>query len=96
LDKFKTTFDDPALDQFDDAICSLHRFEDIRHPDLIVAKGMLATINVTSQPPPLNSSPALSAAALAQPIDEPSDHERGQQERDDQADAGEHRMPGFM
>jgi hypothetical protein len=55
--KFKTTFDDPALDQFDDAICSLHRFEDIRYPDLIVAKGLLATINVTSQPPPLNSPP---------------------------------------
>jgi len=33
---------------------------------------------------------ALSAAALAQPTHEPSDHERGQQERDDQADAGEH------
>jgi len=32
----------------------------------------------------------LSAAALAQPTDEPSDHERGQQERDDHADAGEH------
>jgi len=33
---------------------------------------------------------ALSAAALAQPTKCPSDHERGQQERDDQADAGEH------
>jgi hypothetical protein len=54
--KFKTTFNDPALDQFDDAICSLHRFEDIRYPDLIVAKGMIATINITRQPPLLNSS----------------------------------------
>lgn len=33
---------------------------------------------------------ALSATALAQPVDEPSDHERGRQERDDHADAGEH------
>jgi hypothetical protein len=31
---------------------------------------------------------ALSAAALAQPTDKPSDHEYGR--RDDQADAGEH------
>ena len=28
--------------------------------------------------------------ALAQPIDEPSDHKRGQQERDDHADADKH------
>ena len=33
---------------------------------------------------------ALSAAALAQPSDEPSDHERGQQESDDHAHADEH------
>ena len=52
--KFKTTFNDPALDQFDDAICSLRRFEDIRHPDSIVAKGMFANINITRQPPLLN------------------------------------------
>jgi hypothetical protein len=31
-----------------------------------------------------------SSAALAQPTDEPSDHERGQQERDDHAHADEH------
>ena len=30
------------------------------------------------------------AAVLAQPTDEPSDHERGQQERDDHAHADEH------
>jgi len=29
-------------------------------------------------------------AALAQPIDEPSDHKRGQQERDDHAHADKH------
>jgi len=33
---------------------------------------------------------ALSAAALAQPTKCPSNHERGQEECDDQADAGEH------
>jgi hypothetical protein len=33
---------------------------------------------------------ALFAAALAQPTNEPSDHERGQQERDDHAHADEH------
>jgi hypothetical protein len=33
---------------------------------------------------------ALFAAVLAQPTDEPSDHERGQQERDDHAHADEH------
>ena len=34
--------------------------------------------------------PPLSAAALAQPLDEPSDHEHGRQERDDHADVGDH------
>jgi hypothetical protein len=34
---------------------------------------------------------ALSAAALAQPTDEPSDHEHGQQESDDHACADEHK-----
>jgi len=47
--KFKETFNDPALNQFDDVISSLHRFEDIRYPDLIVAKGMLTTIDITRQ-----------------------------------------------
>jgi hypothetical protein len=54
--KFKTTFNDPALDQFDDVISSLHRFEDIRYPDLIVAKGMLAMINISKQAPPVVGS----------------------------------------
>src|SRR5262249_38371003 len=36
------------------------------------------------------SSSALFAAALAQPTDEPADHERGQQERDPHAHADEH------
>jgi hypothetical protein len=54
--KFKTTFNDPALVQFDDAIRSLHDFEDIRYPDLIVAKGMQVAINITSQRTLLNSS----------------------------------------
>ena len=43
-----------------------------------------------SAPPGRLLFSALSAAALAQPTDEPSDHEHGQQERDDYADASEH------
>jgi len=43
-----------------------------------------------SAPPGRLLFSALSAAALAQPTDEPSDHERGQQERDDHAHADEH------
>jgi len=54
--KFKTTFNDPALNQFDDAIRLLHRWEDIRYPDLTAAKGMRATINITRPPQILNSS----------------------------------------
>src|SRR5262249_48733626 len=37
-----------------------------------------------------NSGSALFAAALARPTDEPSDHEHGQQKRDDHAHADEH------
>jgi hypothetical protein len=48
-EKFKTTFNDPALDKFDDTITALERFEDIRYPDLIVQKGLLATININKQ-----------------------------------------------
>ena len=62
--KFKTTFNDPALAQFDDAVRSLHDFEDIRYPDLIVAKGMQVAINITSQPTLLNSSRPEPAYAL--------------------------------
>jgi hypothetical protein len=54
--KFKTTFNSPALNKFDNTISSLHRFEDIRYPDLIVEKGMLAAINITKQAPLINTS----------------------------------------
>jgi hypothetical protein len=50
--RFKTTFNDPALGQFDNVISSLHDFEDIRYPDLIVAKGMQAMINIIRQQTP--------------------------------------------
>jgi hypothetical protein len=50
--KFKSTFNDPALDKFDSLISSLHRFEDIRYPDLIVQDGMQAMINIVKQVPP--------------------------------------------
>ena len=55
--KFKTKFDEPILDHSDDAITALHRFEDIRYPDAIVAKGIQAAINITRQGAlPLDSS----------------------------------------
>ena len=43
-----------------------------------------------SRPPVRLLFSALFAAALAEPTDEPSDHECGQQERDDHAYADEH------
>jgi hypothetical protein len=43
---FKRTFKDQSLDRFDHVIASLHRFEDIRYPDLIVQKGMNAKIEI--------------------------------------------------
>ena len=49
--KFKNTFDSPALNKFDNAISSLHGFDDIRYPDLIVEKGMPAAINITKHAP---------------------------------------------
>jgi len=54
--KFKTSFNTPALNKFDNAISSLHGFDDIRYPDLIVEKGMLAAINITKQAPLINTS----------------------------------------
>lgn len=70
--KFKTMFNDPVLNKFDDVISSLHRFEDIRYPDLIVEKGMLAMINITrQQPTPLNpSGPEPTYELCVQDIDE--------------------------
>jgi methionyl-tRNA synthetase len=56
--RFKATFNDPALDQFDDTLSSLHRFEDIRYPDSILSKGMLATIDITRHAP-LTNPPGL-------------------------------------
>ena len=46
---FKATFNDNSFDQFDNVITSLHRFEDIRYPELIVEQGMMAVINITKQ-----------------------------------------------
>jgi hypothetical protein len=69
--KFKATFNDPALDRFDNVISSLHRFENIRYPDLIVQKGMQAIINITKQPPlnPL-SGPEPAYELCVQDVDE--------------------------
>lgn len=49
-ENFKAVFNAPALTKFDDTIAALELFEDIRYPDLIVAKGMLGRINITKQP----------------------------------------------
>ena len=42
---FKLT-NDAALTRFDTSIADLHRFEDIRYPDSILAKGMAATVEI--------------------------------------------------
>ncbi len=69
--KFKATFNDSVLDQFDGAISSLHRFEDIRYPDLILEKGMLATINITRQTALLHpSGPVPTYELCLQDVDE--------------------------
>lgn len=45
-EEFKTQFNDPALNQYDPVISSLHAFEEIRYPDSILAKGMQSTIDI--------------------------------------------------
>lgn len=46
---FKHSFNDPNLNRFDPVITSLHRFEEIRYPDLVVRKGLTASIDILSQ-----------------------------------------------
>jgi hypothetical protein len=46
---FKDLFNCPNLNRFDPLITSLHRFEEIRYPDLIVQKGLTASIHILSQ-----------------------------------------------
>jgi hypothetical protein len=67
-------------------------------PTLSVTRGEFVLIDalaVTVLLSQLRAAPDLAASLLpvvraARAADEPSDHEHGQQERDDQADAGEH------
>jgi hypothetical protein len=44
---FKTQTSDPALNQYDGVILTLHEFEEIRYPDPIVVNGMQCVINIT-------------------------------------------------
>jgi hypothetical protein len=44
---FKDQTNDAALKRFDATIAELHRFEDIRYPDSILAKGMAAIVEIT-------------------------------------------------
>jgi hypothetical protein len=46
---FKDVCNGPNLNRFDPVITSLHRFEEIRYPDLIVQKGLTASIDILSQ-----------------------------------------------
>jgi hypothetical protein len=43
---FKGQINDAALNRFDAAIAALHRFEEIRYPDAILAKGMMTTVDL--------------------------------------------------
>jgi hypothetical protein len=43
---FKDQTNDIALNQFDTTISDLHRYEDIRYPDAILASGMASTIDI--------------------------------------------------
>jgi len=54
--EFKKQIKDPAVDQFDTVINQLHRFEEIRYPDSVLALGM--TSRVSFGPP----SPAVADA----------------------------------
>jgi hypothetical protein len=43
---FKVQANDPALDRFDAIIAGLHKYEEIRYPDLVITKGMQSTIHI--------------------------------------------------
>jgi hypothetical protein len=43
---FKQQANDAALERFDRTIAELHRYEEIRYPDSILAKGMASTIEI--------------------------------------------------
>jgi hypothetical protein len=38
--QFKTQANDPSLDQFDENICKLHAYKELRYPDSMLTKGM--------------------------------------------------------
>jgi len=44
---FKAQIADPGLEIFDELISSLHAFEELRYPDSILSRGMMATIGVS-------------------------------------------------
>jgi hypothetical protein len=57
---FKQQTNDAALKRFDSTISDLHRFEDIRYPDSILAKGMGATVEIVrSTIPTVYKGPAV-------------------------------------
>jgi hypothetical protein len=44
--EFKAQFKDPSLTQSDSVISALHKFEELRYPDSVLAKGMLCTVSI--------------------------------------------------
>lgn len=46
-ERFKQEVRDPQLKKFDDVVAELHKFESIRYPEEIVAKGMLSSISLS-------------------------------------------------
>jgi hypothetical protein len=48
--EFKTAFPDHSADAFDPIIAELHKFEEIRYPDVILKKGMFCSIAPGKRP----------------------------------------------
>ena len=51
--EFRAQFEEPLLQQFDDAISALHAFEDLRYPNLVLAQGMSSKVSITKPSDPV-------------------------------------------
>jgi hypothetical protein len=55
---FKAQLADPGLEIFDELISALHAFQELRYPDLILSRGMRATINARRMAGTTTGNPA--------------------------------------
>lgn len=66
-EKFKRDVKDSGLDDLDQVVAALDRFEEIRYPDRIVSQGMFGSISIFAPPPKAESmqgAPSLPAYEL--------------------------------